>query len=101
MRRVLASLSECCRGPSRLDHPRHRGAPLTGPLAVTIDLYWPDRRKHDADNIKVLLDALTGIVWEDDGQISDLHIVKWFDKAEPRVKMKVLKLCVNFYRSVR
>lgn len=65
------------------------GKPLSGPLAVTVALYWPDRRKHDVDNIKVLLDALTGIVWEDDGQIVDLHITKEFDKKAPRVEMTV------------
>lgn len=66
------------------------GKPLTGPLAVTIDLYWPDRRNRDVDNIKVLLDALTGIVWEDDGLIVDLHTKKGFDRSNPRVVMTVV-----------
>ncbi len=52
-------------------------------------LYWPDRRKHDIDNIKVLLDALTGIVWEDDGQIVELHTTKVFDKEKPRVEVTI------------
>ena len=65
------------------------GEPLAGDLAVTIDLYWPDRRKHDVDNVKALLDALNGIVWEDDGLIVDLHIRKHFDKAKPRVELFV------------
>ncbi len=65
------------------------GEPLTGPLAVTLDLYWPDRRKHDVDNVKALLDALNGIVWEDDGQIVDLHTRKHFDKDDPRAVMTV------------
>lgn len=65
------------------------GEPLTGPLAVTVALYWPDRRTHDIDNIKALLDALTGIVWEDDGQIVELHTTKAVDKERPRVEMTV------------
>lgn len=65
------------------------GEPLSGPLAVTIDLYWPDRRKHDVDNVKALLDALNGIVWEDDGQIIDLRTRKHFDKAHPRIELSV------------
>lgn len=68
---------------------QYRGKPLDGPLAVKIDLYWPDRRKHDVDNIKVLLDACTGILWLDDGQITDLRITKGYNKASPRVEMTV------------
>jgi hypothetical protein len=33
--------------------------------------------------------AFTRIVWLDDGQIEDLHIVKDFDKKTPRVKLSV------------
>lgn len=68
---------------------QYRGDPLQGPLAVTVDLYWPDRRKHDVDNIKVLLDALSGIAWEDDGQIVDLRTRKHVDKERPRVEIEV------------
>lgn len=65
------------------------GKPLSGDLAVTIDLYWPDRRKHDVDNVKALLDALNDVVWEDDGQIVDLRTRKHYDKEHPRVEMTV------------
>lgn len=68
---------------------QYQGEPLTGPLAVTVALYWPDRRKHDVDNIKALLDACTGILWDDDGQIEDLHTTKAYDKENPRVVMTV------------
>lgn len=71
---------------------QYRGKPLESDLAVTIDLYWPDRRKHDVDNIKTLLDSLNGIVWDDDGQIADLHTRKHYDKAKPRVEMIVTRL---------
>ena len=66
---------------------QYRAKPLEGPLKVQIALYWPDKRKHDIDNIKVLLDALTGIVWEDDSQIVDLHLTKSIDTKQPRVEM--------------
>lgn len=65
------------------------GEPMEGPLAVSVALYWADRRKHDIDNIKALLDALTGILWLDDGQIVDLHTRKHFDKENPRVEIDV------------
>ncbi|GAO38351.1 Holliday junction endonuclease RusA [Sphingomonas changbaiensis NBRC 104936] len=71
---------------------QHRGKPLAGPLAVEISLFWPDRRKHDIDNLKALLDACTGILWDDDGQIADLHTMKEYDKANPRVEMRVWEL---------
>lgn len=66
---------------------QYRGKPLDTPLRVNLALYWPDKRKHDIDNIKVILDALTGIVWEDDNQIIDLHITKHFDKQKPRAEL--------------
>jgi Holliday junction resolvase RusA-like endonuclease len=74
---------------------QYRGDPMTGPLKVAVDLFWPDKRKHDADNIKGLLDALSGIVWFDDGQIVDLHIRKFFDKENPHVDLEVLQAVVE------
>lgn len=71
---------------------QYRGKPLTGPLAVEIQLVWPDKRKHDIDNIKALLDALTGIVWEDDGQIVDLHTLKDIDPSDPHTEVRVWPL---------
>lgn len=52
--------------------------PLRGPIAVTIDVYPPDRRRRDIDNVpKALLDALQhGGAYLDDSQIVDLHIRK-------------------------
>ena len=69
-----------------------RGKTLPGPLAVEITLFWGDRRKRDIDNIKILLDSLTGIVWDDDSQIEDLHTMKAIDKDNPRVEMRVFEL---------
>jgi len=38
-------------------------------------LFMPDKRRRDIDNYnKILLDSLTGIVWEDDSQIDILTI---------------------------
>jgi len=54
----------------------YRGKPMTGRLAVTVDLYPPDKRRRDVDNsAKATLDALAHAgVYEDDSQIDDLHI---------------------------
>lgn len=53
-------------------------APLAGPLAVEVEIFPPDRRRRDIDNIqKALLDALqNGGAYEDDSQIMRLTIVK-------------------------
>ncbi len=46
-------------------------------IAVTIYVSPPDKRRRDLDNLlKAPLDALTGILWDDDGQIDDLRIVR-------------------------
>lgn len=65
------------------------GEPLEGPLVVTVDIFWPDRRNHDIENLKGLFDALSGVVWVDDGQIVDLHLTKAVDKENPRLEMTV------------
>lgn len=60
--------------------PRHT---LTGKLAVAIEVYPPDRRRRDLDNLlKGSLDALKhcGVI-EDDGDIDDLHVKR--GPAEP------------------
>ncbi len=71
---------------------QYRAKPLAGPLAVEVLLFWPTRANHDVDNIKALLDALTGIVWDDDGQIQSLLTVKAVDRENPRVEMTVREL---------
>jgi len=52
--------------------------PLTGPLAVEVAVYPPDRRRRDIDNVqKALLDALEhGGAYADDAQIVRLEITK-------------------------
>lgn len=66
---------------------QYRGGPLEGPLELSIALWWPTKRNHDVDNVKGLIDSLTGILWLDDGQIESLHVRKGHDKANPRVEL--------------
>ena len=51
---------------------------LEGDLRVEIEVFPPDKRKRDIDNLlKSLLDSLTHAkVWKDDNQISDLRIYR-------------------------
>lgn len=52
---------------------------FSGPVAVDIQAYPPDRRKRDIDNVlKGLFDSLTHAgVWDDDYQIQDLRIRRY------------------------
>lgn len=52
------------------------GAAMRGRLAVSIDVFPPDRRRRDLDNTaKCLLDSLTKAgVWADDEQIDALTL---------------------------
>ena len=66
------------------------GQPLAAPLSVSLTFYHRTWRKADIDNFnKLVLDALTGIVWEDDHQIERLVIERAHDKAVPRVELEI------------
>jgi crossover junction endodeoxyribonuclease RusA len=62
---------------------------LTGPVGVLLHVHRA-RRVGDLDNyIKVLLDALRGVVFEDDSQVVELHAFRGEDPAAPRVNVCV------------
>ena len=59
--------------------------PMTGELRALATLYLP-RRVGDTDNYtKALSDALQGPVVENDRQFSEWHVVRRYDKENPRV----------------
>lgn len=64
---------------------------LSGPLSLTARCWFPDRRKRDAMNLaKMVGDALSGIVYDDDSQIEDERWIKaGTDKENPRVEIVV------------
>jgi crossover junction endodeoxyribonuclease RusA len=67
-----------------------KGGPLPGDVHMTAHLYHGTKRERDIDNFsKLLLDALTGIVYEDDSQIVSLTITKAYDKENPRVDVEI------------
>lgn len=66
--------------------------PITGPVAVFIDVYRP-RRRGDLDNIlKATLDALNGIAYRDDEQVTEIHAQRYDDKESPRIEVSVVPL---------
>lgn len=65
--------------------------PLGGPLAVQIDVFPPDHRRRDIDNLqKALLDALEhGGAYHDDSQIVSLTITKREVVPEGRTRVSI------------
>ena len=56
---------------------QYRGKPLTNRLEITVTLFFGRKGKKDWDNFhKLSMDALSGIVWEDDEQIVIAHVYK-------------------------
>ena len=68
--------------------------PLLGPLAVEVDVFPPDNRRRDIDNLpKALLDALEhGGAYADDSQIVKLTIEKRDAVTGGRTLVKIREL---------
>jgi crossover junction endodeoxyribonuclease RusA len=67
--------------------------PLMGPVAVTLRLWFPDRRRRDIDNsAKSILDGLNGVAYADDSQVADLHVTRHIDAADPRAEVSITTL---------
>jgi crossover junction endodeoxyribonuclease RusA len=61
-------------------------------IAVTLRVFRP-QRSGDLDNkLKVLFDALQGVVYGDDKQIVEIHAFRFEDKNNPRVEVEVLPI---------
>jgi Holliday junction resolvase RusA-like endonuclease len=66
------------------------GKPMTDLLELDIRLYFGTKRKSDWDNFhKLSMDALTGIVWEDDSQIVKATVEKFYSKENPRIEITI------------
>lgn len=66
---------------------------LSDRLAVDIQVFEPDRRSRDIDNLlKAVLDSLTHAgVWDDDGQIDDLRIWRHRDTRGGMLRITIHK----------
>lgn len=71
-----------------------RVQPLAGPLDVEIDVFPPDQRRRDIDNLqKALLDALQhGGAYHDDSQIARLMIERREVVAGGKVRVRIVPL---------
>jgi Holliday junction resolvase RusA-like endonuclease len=68
-----------------------RDKPTAMNLNVSISFYFKTKRRRDLDNQnKLVLDALTGIVYEDDSQIDELHLYRKYDAGDPRIEIDIV-----------
>jgi Holliday junction resolvase RusA-like endonuclease len=66
--------------------------PVSGPVAVFLDVYRP-RRRGDLDNLlKATIDSLNGVAYLDDQQVEQIMAVRYEDKRAPRVEVSVVPL---------
>lgn len=63
---------------------------IKGDIKLKVKYYFGTKHKHDIDNFtKLWMDAGTGIIWEDDGQVVELTLSKYFDKKNPRIEIEI------------
>lgn len=68
---------------------QYRGKPLIGPVRVDFAFYWPSGRRDWDSGLKSLCDALEGICYENDSQITEGHVYKSYSpmgKAQKKYK---------------
>ena len=64
-----------------------RSVLMQGDLSVSIKIYYASRRP-DLDE-SVILDAMQGLVYENDRQVKEKHVYHGLDKQNPRAEIKV------------
>lgn len=66
---------------------------LEGLIAVRMYIFRPDLRRRDIENfMKVPLDALKTVAFEDDSQIAELHVYRQLDRKNPRIEVALWNL---------
>lgn len=70
-----------------------KGPAASGRVKVRLDLFFKTKQRRDLDNCaKPILDALEGIVFENDDQIDELHMVRRRDEVKPGVEITITQL---------
>lgn len=95
-------------------HNAYKGPPLSGPLWLAIecvfkrpkDMIWKTKpmprvrhwKRPDRDNVeKAVMDALGGLLWNDDAQVCDGPITKWIASGyeQPHVLLTLREISEN------
>lgn len=67
-----------------------KGKLLKDDISIIVELYFGTKRKVDWDNFhKLSMDALEGVVFENDSQIQQAIVRKHYDKENPRIEVTV------------
>lgn len=65
-------------------------SPLTCDIELKLEIHFKHKRARDIDNYnKALLDSMTGIVYEDDSQITSMKIRKFIGSDSDRIVIKI------------
>ena len=64
--------------------------PIKGTVALNVLFYFKNSRMDIDNALKALLDCMTGLIYEDDSQIEELHVFKMIDKQNPRIEIQIL-----------
>jgi crossover junction endodeoxyribonuclease RusA len=62
---------------------------LAGDVAMELKIYRPRKSGDTSNRIKVLEDAMQGILYENDNQIVEIHAYRFDDSHSPRIELKV------------
>lgn len=81
---------------------QYKGKVMSGDCDMEITLFFKDKRKRDVDNYnKLVLDALEGIVFQDDSQIQKLTITKDFSRKNPRIEVEIKGRSIKLIKSMK
>lgn len=62
----------------------------TGCFAVTLEFFTKGWQRRDLDNLtKLVLDSCTGLIWDDDSQVTELHCRMTWADPEPRTVLTI------------
>ena len=65
----------------------------TGDISMEIIYHFKDKRKHDIDNYsKHILDALSGLIYVDDKQVTDLRLQKIQPSERDYIEVIVMEM---------
>lgn len=67
-------------------------SPLEGPLGMSLAVFRPMRRGDLSNRIKVIEDAMQGVVFHDDNQVVLIDAQRHDDKTNPRVEVVVWQI---------
>lgn len=68
------------------------GDMIDGDVSLTIRVFRPQKRGDLDNTLKVLIDALKGVAFEDDNQVREIHAYLADDKNNPRVEVGIEEL---------